>query len=171
MKNRRVSNKCWHDKLFSLNILLNLLYKMQKKFDHILYGTHSRAKWSLGCRCQNLAPRRRHFLWNLKCEYLKKERSCGAKTFMANRYYNVCYAQSIVFMFHELLRFIITKQSFLHLAPRRRHGATQCLDGSLKSRPRSKGKHFLINPLSFILIRMCSFCFSFEQSILNLCEL
>ena len=35
---------------------------------------------------------------------------------MANRDYNICYAQSLVFMFHELLRFMITKQSFLHLA-------------------------------------------------------
>ena len=134
---------------------------MQKNFDHILYGTHSRAKWSSGCRLQNLAPRRQ-FLWNLNCEYLRKERSCGTKTFTANRYYNVCYAQSIVFMFHELLRFIITKQIFLHW---RRGGATQCLEGQLKSRPRSKEKLFFMNPLSFLSIRMCSFYVLFLQNI------
>ena len=106
--------------------------RCKKNFDHILYGTHSRAKWSLGCRFQNLAPRRRHFVWNLKCEYFRKERSCGAKTFMANRYYNVCYAESIVFMFHQLLRFIITKQSVLNwrrdatAAPLRRQFRTLC---------------------------------------------
>ena len=88
-------------------------------------------------------------LRNLKSEYLWKERSCGAKTSMVNRYYNVCYAESIVFMFHEVLRFIITKNIFLHwrqVAPPRRHlapfGATQCLEGPLKSRPRSKRKFF-----------------------------
>ena len=86
--------------------------RCKKNFDHILYGTHSRAKWSVGCRFQKLVPRR-HFLWNLKCEYLKKERSCGAKTFMANRYYNVCYAESVVFMFHQLLGSIIEIQILL----------------------------------------------------------
>ena len=121
--------------------------RCKKNFDHILYGTHSRAKWSLGCRFQHLAPRR-HFLWNLKCEYLRKERSCGAKTSMANRYYNVCYAESIVFMFHEVLRFMITKNIFLHW---RRRGATQCLEGPLKSRPRSKGKHFFDEPFEFYI--------------------
>ena len=120
--------------------------RCKKNFDHILYGTHSRAKWSLGCRFQNLAPRR-HYLWNLKCEYLRKERSCGAKTSMANRYYNVCYAESIVFMFHEVLCFIITKNMFLHW----RRGATQCLEGPLKSRPRSKGKHFFDEPFEFYI--------------------
>ena len=107
------------------------------------------------------AAPRRHFLGNLKCEYLRKERSCGAKTSMANRYYNVCYAESIVFMFHEVLRFIITKNIFSTLAPSgaaappRRHlapsGATQCLEGSLKSRPRSKGKHFFDEPFEFYI--------------------
>ena len=115
--------------------------RCKKNFDHISYGSHSRAKWSLGSRFQNLAPRR-HFLWNLKCEYLRKERSCGAKTFTANRYYNVCYAQSIVFMFHELLRFIITKQSFLHLAP-------LSVWMVRKSRPRSKGKDFFDKSFEF----------------------
>ena len=67
---------------------------------------------------------------------------------MANRYYNVCYAESIVFMFHEVLRFIITKHIFLH---RRRRGATQCLEGPLKSRPRSKGKHFFDEPFEFYI--------------------
>ena len=56
----------------------------------------------------------RHFLLNFKCEYFRKDKGCEAKTFMANRYYNVCYAESIVFMFHEVLRFIITKNIFLH---------------------------------------------------------
>ena len=111
--------------------------------------------WRRGAKFE-VAPRRRHFLGNLKCEYLRKERSCGAKTSMANRYYNVCYAESIVFMFHEVLRFIITKNIFLHwrqVAPRRRHlapsGASQCFEGLLKSRPRSKGKHFFDEPFEF----------------------
>ena len=60
--------------------------------------------WRRGAKFE-VAPRR-HFLWNLKCKYFRKERSCGAKTFMANRSYNVCYAESIVLMFHELIRFI-----------------------------------------------------------------
>ena len=71
---------------------------------------------------------------------------------MANTYYNVRYAESIVFMFHEVLRFIITKNIFSTLAPRRHlapSGATQCLEGSLKSRPRSKGKHFFDEPFEF----------------------
>ena len=76
---------------------------------------------------------------------------------MANRYYNVCYAESIVFMFHQLLRFIITKQTFLHwrqVAPRRQSAPfanTQCLEGQLKSKPRSKGKHFFDEPFEFYI--------------------
>ena len=134
--------------------------RCKKNFDHISYGSHSRAKWSLGSRFQNLAPRRRrgakfevaprrHFLWNLKGEYLKKERSCGAKTSMANRYYNVCYAESIVFMFHQLLRFTITKQIFLHwrrVAPP--SGATQCLEGQIKSRPYSPPIFYTLREIS-----------------------
>ena len=120
----RMSNNCpfFKKRKFRFpNNICNIFTLISPAPHGILYGTHSRAKWSLGCRFQHLAPRR-HYLWNLKCEYLRKERSCGAKTSMANRYYNVCYAESIVFMFHEVLRFIITKNMFLHwrrVAPRR----------------------------------------------------
>ena len=56
---------------------------------------------------------RRHFVWKLKCEYFREESRCRAKTFIVNRYYNVCYAESVVFMFHQLLGSIIEIQILL----------------------------------------------------------
>ena len=78
------------------------------------------------------------FFWKLKCEYFREESRCRAKTFIVNRYYNVCYAESVVFMFHQLLGSIIEIQILLQWrrGASRRHSVfgTLAKDRDLRAR-------------------------------------
>ena len=114
------------------------------------------------------------FFWKLKCEYFREESRCRAKTFIVNRYYNVCCAESVVFMFHQLLGSIIEIQILLQWR-RGANGASRrhSVFGSLaKDRDLRARETFSRWTLLFLYQFECVLSiFNLKTKILTLCEL